>query len=364
MILTADPSSSYRAYASEIDQAIQSVLASGWYILGDNVAEFEREFAGWCGSAFGIGVASGTDSICLALRALGAGPGKEVITVSHTAVATVAAIEAVGATPVLADVDADTYTMDAESAKALVSEQTCAIMPVHLYGHPADMKALGELSRINGIALVEDCAQAHGAMLDGNRVGSFGDVGCFSLYPTKNLGAIGDGGIVVSAAPELAEALKLIRQYGWDTPQHSIRPGVCSRLDEIQAAILRVKLKHLDDEIRRRQEIAGIYDAAFAKLDIKCPLVRENAEHAYHLYVVQLAARDAVKVALAERGVVAGIHYPIPVHAQPTYIGRVRSASMTVTEQIQSRILSLPLYPQMSETDVDTVIDAVRTCVN
>jgi dTDP-4-amino-4,6-dideoxygalactose transaminase len=358
-ILTGDPGASYRAYAAEIDAAIRTVLDSGRYVLGESTRAFERDFAAWTGAAHGLGVASGTDAIALSLRALGVGRGDEVVTVSHTAVATVAAIEAAGATAVLADIDPRTYTMSAAAAAELIGPRTKVILPVHLYGHPADLSPLQELARANALALVEDCAQAHGATYGGRRVGGFGDIGCFSFYPTKNLGAIGDGGMAVTSDAALAEQLSLVRQYGWDTPQHSIRPGVCSRLDELQAAILAVKLKRLDAEIERRQAIAAQYGERLADLPLEPPQVLAGATHAYHLYVVRTDARDDLKAFLHGRGVVAGIHYPQPVHLQPAYQGRVICGSMTATEAVQPQILSLPLHPHMTEADVEAVADGV-----
>lgn len=359
-ILTGDPGASYRAYEAEIDAAIKAVLCSGWYILGEKTRDFERRFAAWTGAAHGIGVASGTDAICLALRAMEIGPGDEVITASHTAVATVAAIEAVGATPVLADIDARTYTLDPAAAESLISIRTRAILAVHLYGHPADMAALQTLAGVHGLALIEDCAQAHGAAIRGQRVGGIGNAGCFSFYPTKNLGAIGDGGMVVTSNDSLASKLELVRQYGWDRPQHSVRPGVCSRLDELQAAILSVKLRRLDEEIDRRRVLASRYDALLAGLPLETPAVMPDAAHAYHLYVVQTDERDALLAFLQSRGVSAAIHYPQPVHLQPAYGDRIRRGAMTVTESIQPRILSLPLHPHLPAEAVDTVADAVR----
>jgi dTDP-4-amino-4,6-dideoxygalactose transaminase len=360
-ILTGDPGAAYRAHAAEIDAAIKDVLESAWYILGERTRAFERDFAAWTGAARGVGVASGTDAIALALRALEIGPGDEVVTVSHTAVATVAAVEATGATPVLVDIDPQTYTMSPAAAAARIGPRTKALLPVHLYGHPADLPALQELARANGLALLEDCAQAHGATVGGRRVGGIGDIGCFSFYPTKNLGAIGDAGMAVTSDAGLADRLELIRQYGWDTPQHSVRPGVCSRLDELQAAILTVKLDKLDAEIARRQAIAARYAERLGDLPIDLPAVARDVTHAYHLYVVTTDAREALKGFLHERGVLAGVHYPQPVHRQPAYEGRIACGPMDATEAVRSKILSLPLHPYMSDADVEIVADAVRS---
>jgi dTDP-4-amino-4,6-dideoxygalactose transaminase len=274
-------------------------------------------------------------------------------------VPTVAAIEAVGAVPVLADVDPDTYTLDPDQLADLLTARTKALLPVHLYGHPCDMQAVSAFAKQHRLAVVEDCAQAHGAMLDGKKVGGFSDIGCFSLFPTKNLGGIGDGGIVVTNDSTLADKLRRLRQYGWDQPQHSLHAGVCSRLDELQAAILRVKLRHLDTEIERRREIAVRYDRALGSLPLKVPVVLAECGHAYHLYVVQSSRREALRDFLGEREIAARIHYPQPVHTQPAYAGRLTTGKMTVTGQIAPLILSLPLYPQMTDEDVEAVITAV-----
>ena len=359
MILTSDPGAAYRAHQGEIDQAIKTVLESGWYVLGENVTAFEQEFANWCGVDFGVGVASGTDAISLALRALDIVPGDEVITVSHTAVPTVAAVEAIGAVPVLADVDADTYTLDPDQLSGLLSARTKAILSVHLYGHPCDMQTISAFANGHGLAVVEDCAQAHGATIDGQKVGGFSDVACFSLFPTKNLGGIGDGGIVVTNDSLIADKLRRLRQYGWDRPQHSIQTGLCSRLDELQAAILRVKLRYLDDDIKRRQEIADIYNQAFSQYQLELPVVRSGCTHSYHLYVVQSSRREALRGFLEQREIISGIHYPQPVHTQPAYAGRLATGTMAITDKISPLILSLPLYPQMSAGDIESVVSAV-----
>lgn len=365
-LLTSDPRAAYRALAPEIDAAIRGVLEGPSYVLGEAVARFEHDFAAYCGARHGIGVNNGTDAIHLALRALGVGPGDEVITVSHTAVATVAAIDMAGAIPVLADVDALTRTIDPRAAEALLTPRTKAVIAVHLYGHPADLGALIPLCEKHDLALIEDCAQAHAAEWNGRRVGSFGRVAAFSFYPTKNLGAIGDAGMVITSDEAVAERLRQLRQYGWRTPQHSELRGWNSRLDPMQAAILSAKLKHLTAQTSRRRAIAARYGEGLGDLPLTLPSVASDCAHAYHLFVIELAdqaVRDALRAHLAASGIMAGIHYPEPVHLQPAYTG-IAHGPMTVSERLARTVLSLPLYPEMTDADADRVIGEVRAYFN
>lgn len=365
-LLTSDPRAGYRALAPEIDAAIRQVLEGPAYVLGETVARFEQDFAAYCGARHGVGVNNGTDAIHLALRALGIGAGDEVITVSHTAVATVAAIDMSGAIPVLADVDARTRTMDPKAAKALLTPRTRAIIAVHLYGHPADLPTLMALCDEHGLALIEDCAQAHAAEWNGRRVGSFGRVATFSFYPTKNLGAIGDAGMVVTSDDAVADRLRLLRQYGWRTPQHSELRGWNSRLDPMQAAILSAKLKHLTAQTARRQEIAARYCELLNDLPLALPSVASDCAHAYHLFVIELrdeSVRDALRARLASDGIMAGVHYPEPVHRQTAYAG-IAHGPMPVSERLARTVLSLPLYPEMTDADAARVIGAVRAFFN
>ena len=356
--------SGYLAHQAEIDAAVQRVLASGWYILGQETAAFEQEFAAYCDAAGCVGVNSGTDALYLALRACGVGPGDEVITVAHTAVATVAAIRMTVATPVLVDIDPDTYTMAPAALAAAMTPATRAVIPVHLYGHPADMDAIREIAAT--CFVIEDCAQAHGAQYKGRPVGSFGDLACYSFYPTKNLGALGDGGAVTGNDAELLDKVRLLREYGW-TPQAryvSHVEGVNSRLDELQAAILRVRLRHLDADNAARRRLAAFYDELLPAA-VKRPVAHPDAHHVYHLYVIQYAARDGLRARLAEQGVGAGIHYPVPVHLQPAYqSGQVRCHALPVTERAAGEVLSLPMYPTLTETQVRAVADAVATALS
>lgn len=356
-----DLQAEYRARQEEIDAAVAKVLASGWYILGEEVARFEAAFAAFCGVDHAVGVASGTDALLLALRAFGVGPGDEAITVAHTAVATVAAIELSGATPVFVDVDARRYTLDPALLTAAVTPRTRAIVPVHLYGQTADMDAVLAVARRHNLRVIEDCAQAHGAREKGRRAGSLGDAAAFSFYPTKNLGALGDGGAVVCRDAAVAGRLRRLRQYGWQTRYVSEVAGYNSRLDEVQAAVLRVKLRHLEADNAARQALARRYAAALADLPLTLPSAAAGTDPVYHLYVVQSGARDALQAFLQERGIATAVHYPIPVHRQPAYhrLGYA-PGSLPVTEALAGRILSLPLYPHMPPDDVTAVADAIR----
>lgn len=361
----AYPRANYLARKEEIDAAIMKVLASGIYILGPEVEAFEREFAEYLGVSQAIGVASGTDALALALRACGIQPGDAVVTVSHTAVATVAAIELSGATPIFADIDASTFTMSPKSVESVLrtsrGKHVKAIVPVHLYGHPADMERLTEIAQRYSIAVVEDCAQAHGASLSGRKVGTWGMAAAFSFYPTKNLGALGDGGAIVTNSPEVAKKARLLRQYGWGERHVSDVPGTNSRLDELQAGILRVKLRHLDQDNSRRRQIASFYDANLAGLGLQLPPQVSGAEHVFHQYVVRTAAREALRSRLADVGIGTAIHYPVPVHLQPAYRHYTdASIKLPVTEEIASEILSLPMFPELTGTAMEAIAAAIR----
>jgi dTDP-4-amino-4,6-dideoxygalactose transaminase len=356
-----NPAAQYRAHKEEIDEAIARVLAQGWYILGDEVKAFEKEFAEYIGVSCGIGVGSGTDAIHLALRACGVGSGDEVVTVSHTAVATIAAIEMAGATPVVVDIEEDYYTLAPKMLESAITSKTKAIIPVHIYGHPVDLDPLMEIARRRNLVVIEDCAQAHGAMYKGKRVGSFGDMACFSFYPTKNLGAIGDGGMVVTNNPQLAQKTKALREYGWAERYVSHTKGVNTRLDEIQAAILRVKLKYLDKDNAKRIKLAKGYDEGLAATGLILPKQRHNATHVYHLYVVRTGKRDQLLRFLKDSGIGVLIHYPVPIHLQPAYINRLRGhAELNATESAAREILSLPMYPELTGDEMASVIALIK----
>jgi dTDP-4-amino-4,6-dideoxygalactose transaminase len=356
-----DLKAGYEYRKAEIDAAVTAVLESGWYILGEQVQSFETEFASFLGVKDVVGVASGTDALLLTLRAFGIGRGDEVITVSHTAVATVAAIELSGAIPRLVDIDPRTYTLDPIRLAEAITPRTRAVVPVHLYGQPADMDSILSIAREKGLVVIEDCAQAHGARYRGYMTGAIGDAAAFSFYPTKNLAAIGDGGAVATNRSEIAEKLRLLRQYGWRERYISAESGYNSRLDELQAAILRVRLRHLSDETEMRRNIAAIYDHELAGTTIGLPWSRPETTHVYHLFVVRHPLRDALQVHLANAGIGTGIHYPVPVHLQPAYhrLGYYRG-DLPVTEAIAAEILSLPMYPFLSPEMVLAVSTAVR----
>jgi dTDP-4-amino-4,6-dideoxygalactose transaminase len=359
MIPVADPHAQYLAHAAEIDAAIRRVLDSGRYVLGPECEAFEKEFAAFAGVQHAVGVGNGTDAVHVALRACGIGAGDEVITVSHTAVATVAAIELCGATPVLVDIDPIHFTMDPDALAAAFTSRTRAVIPVHIYGQPADLRRIVPMARERGVFVIEDCAQAHGATFEGRPVGSWGDLACFSFYPTKNLGAIGDGGLVATNDPQLADRARRFREYGWSTRYVSATTGTNSRLDELQAAVLRVKLAYLSRDNVRRQAIATIYDRALASLDVVRPSVRPDATHVYHLYVVRSAQRDALQQALAQHRVGSAVHYPVPVHLQPAYQSRLKHGDLSQTERAAGEVLSLPMFPELSREDVERVCEAV-----
>ncbi|MFC1578252.1 DegT/DnrJ/EryC1/StrS family aminotransferase [Thermodesulfobacteriota bacterium] len=364
MILCANPRLQYLTHQREIDSAINRVLNSGRYILGEEVKAFESEFAAYIGAKYGIGVGSGTDALHLALAACEIGTGDEVITVSHTAVATVAAIVQAGANPVFVDIESDFFTMDPRKIETAVTSKTKAIIPVHLYGQPVDLDPILEIAGNYGLRVIEDCAQANGAAYKGKRVGSYGDLACFSFYPTKNLGALGDGGMVVTGQPELAQRLRLLREYGWAERFISHFPGGNSRLDELQAAILRIKLPFLDQDNAARTRIAGMYHDGLRSCEIALPTCRQTASHVYHLYVVRTPRRDALKQHLRDKGIDALIHYPAPVHLQPAYRGRLTgSGNLLETERVAQEVLSLPIYPELEKTQAQTVLEAVRTFV-
>jgi dTDP-3-amino-3,4,6-trideoxy-alpha-D-glucose transaminase len=359
----ADPRADLASLRGDILTALARVVDSGAYILGPEVAGFERALSTQLGVTGAVGVGSGTDALVLALLALEVGPGDEVITVSHTAGPTVAAINMTGATPVLVDIEPSTYCLDPAALEAAVSPRTRAILPVHLYGHPADLPRICEFAHGRGIAVIEDCAQAQHATISGRMVGSFGELGCFSFYPTKNLGAIGDGGAIAATGDKLVERLRRLRTYGWTKPQYAeLALGRCSRLDEMQAAILNVKLGHLGEAVERRREIARLYNEAFADLPLTLPVEREDCRHVYHLYVMRSDRAAALEQHLGGLGIGSGRHYPFPVHVQPGLAFGARiPASLTVTETIVGEILTLPLYPSLSSEQQARVIKGVRT---
>lgn len=355
----AAPDRWFAAHQADIHRVFSEVCRAGQYILGPEVAEFENGFAGFCRARHAIAVASGTDALSLALQALDVAGG-EVITSAHTAVATIAAIQMAGATPVLADIDPVSHCLAPDSVATLVGERTSAIVAVHIFGHPADMHRLGRLVAGTGVALVEDCAQAHGARLDGQPVGTLGDAGAFSFYPTKTLGAMGDAGAVVTDSDELAEKLCGLRQYGWDGQRLSQYDGRNSRMDALQAAILSFRLSGFDRHFQRRQTIAQRYDAALERQPlIDAPVALPGVTHGYHQYVVQCAERDALRAALSDAGIQCALHYPSPVHAHPAYRNLRRAESLARVETLYERMLSIPIYPELHDAEVDVICRAL-----
>ena len=368
MIPQTDPKAGYLAQQTEIDAAVAAVLGRGAYILGPEVEAFEREFAAFIGAGFALGVGSGTDAITLGLKALDIGAGDGVATVSHTATATAAAIEMAGATPVLVDVEPDSFGMDPASLERLFQAPPLpirAVVPVHLYGRPARIGEIMALAARHGAAVLEDASQAHGAAVDGRRVGGFGAAGAFSLYPTKNLGAIGDGGVLVFQDEVFAGRARRLREYGWRRRFVAEEPGMNTRLDELQAAILRVKLRRLDQANARRSEIARAYAEGLAGLPLDLPSEAPGETCVWHQFVIRAPGRDRLRAALAEAGVATAIHYPEPVHRQDAYAGRlpIGPGGLPVTERLAAEILSLPIYPELADEAVARVIEAVRAAM-
>jgi dTDP-4-amino-4,6-dideoxygalactose transaminase len=356
------PVAQYRAHKRAIDDAVSRVMKSGKYIVDHEVVTFERAFAQYCGCDHAVGVGSGTDALILALRACQISFPAEVITVSHTAIATVAAVLAVGAVPVLVDVDSIYYTMDPATLELAITERTKAIIAVHLYGQAADIETIRLFARRHGLVLIEDCAQAAGGSYKGKRLGSFGDAACFSFYPTKNLGAIGDGGMVVTSNPDIAMHVRRLREYGWDERRQTCDIGVNSRLDEIQAAILSAKLPSLNTDNDRRARLATRYGDGLVGLPITVPRIRDEACHVFNLYVVTCDHRDGLKSHLASAEIGSGIHYPLPVHRHDGYAQRVRLAGkLTVTDRLAGTVLSLPMYPELQEDEVDRIVTTIRS---
>lgn len=349
-----------KAEESEIQDAVNSVLHSGTLILGENVKKFEEEFASWCGAASGVGVNSGTDALFLALKAWGIGEGDEVITVSNTAVPTVAAVGAAGARARFVDVEYESALMDTSRLAEAVNERTKAIIPVHLYGQCVDMDAVGALARERGLKVLEDCAQSHGALQNGRCSGSMGDLAAFSFYPTKILGGYGDGGMILANSEDDDEKLRRLRFYGMSGTYYSIEEGYNSRLDELHAGILRKKLKHLDTYIERRRELARRYDEALGGTELGLPVEKPGNRHAYYLYVVRHPERNRILSHLKSRDIHLNISYPWPIHIMPAYrrLG-CSEGDFPVTERLAKEIFSLPMFPSLTGEAQKRVIRAL-----
>lgn len=360
MIPFGDLKRQYQTIKEEIDKVVFDVLESGWFVLGENLKIFENDFADYCGASFAVGVGSGTEALHLALVALGVKEGDEVITVANTAIPTICAIVFAGGIPVFVDIDKTTFNMDVSKIEDLINEKTKVILPVHLYGQPVNLDPLLDLAKKYNLKVVEDACQAHGSEYKKKKVGTFGDIGCFSFYPSKNLGAFGDGGIMVTNNPELKEKLFLLRNYGETTRYYHKTKGFNSRLDELQAAVLRVKLKYLDDWNKRRREIAELYNNLLKDSDVKIPVEKQFGFSNYHLYVIKSDKRNELRKYLSEKDIQTQIHYPIPAHLQEAYqYLNVPKGSLPITEKTASEILSLPIYPELTSEEVNKVTSAI-----
>lgn len=363
MIPILDLKAQYQPIAAELEEAVVAVLRSGNYVLGGTVADFEQDFAAFCGTREAVAVSTGTAALHLALEAAGIGPGDEVITTPLTFVATVAAILYAGATPVLVDVDPETLTLDPKRLESAITPRTRAVLPVHLHGRLADMEAICAIARRHGLLVIEDAAQAHGAERDGRRAGAFGDIGCFSFYPGKNLGACGEGGAIVTSRPDLAEAVRCLRDWGQAGKYNHIRRGYNFRLDAVQAAVLAVKLRHLPAWTVGRRAVADAYHLRLAGLDVGLPSPA-GLDHVHHVFALRVSHREAMAEALRAEGVATGIHYPRPVHLQPAYADLgYGPGDFPVAEQVARETLSLPIYPELTATQIDHIGAAVaRAC--
>jgi dTDP-4-amino-4,6-dideoxygalactose transaminase len=355
----------YKSIKNEVDKTISRVLETGHFVMGDNVREFEREFSSYIGAKFGVSVGSGTDALYLALHALGIKEGDEVITVSFTFVSSVDCIVRNKAKPVFVDIDPETFTMDTMKIEKKITSKTKAIIPVHLYGHPCNMKPILEVANKHGLYVVEDVAQAHGAEYEGKKVGSLGHVSCFSFYPSKNLGAYGDGGMVLTNDEKLAEKITMLREYGQKVKYQHEFIGFNSRLDELQAAVLRVKLKHLDKWNNWRRERATKYHQILSEMNIPeiiaLPAEKQYAKHVFHLYVIRSKRREELRKFLSVKGVSTGIHYPIPVHKQPAYRSLTAiDLKLPFTERFSNEVLSLPMFPELAENEIRFICKTIK----
>jgi dTDP-4-amino-4,6-dideoxygalactose transaminase len=373
MVPFFDLTRQYKRIEEEILSATKRVYEKGRFILGEEVSVFEEEFSHYCGVRYGVGVDSGTDALQLALKAVGVGEGDEVITVAHSFIATALAISQTGAKPLFVDIDPETYTMDPNALEQFLRhrkkkserQKIKVILPVHLYGHPAEMDAIMDIADRYQLTLIEDACQAHGAEYQGRKVGSFGLLSCFSFYPTKNLGGYGDGGMVVTDDKKLFEKLRLLRCYGEKRKYEHVLKGGNNRLDEIQAAILRVKLKYLDQWNEERRKRVLIYKKMLEHTGVICPTEKEQAKHVYHLFVIRTKKRNPLQTFLKEKGIGTLIHYPIPIHLQKAFreLG-YRRGDLPLTEQYAREILSLPFFPEMTESEIEGVATQIRIFIS
>ena len=365
MIPFIDLKVQYHSIKEEIDAAIARVLESSQFVLGNEVTAFEEEFATYCGARYGVALNSGTSALHLALLAAGVSTSDEVITVPFTFVATVAAICYTGARPVFVDIEPRSYTMDVNQLENAITERTKVVLPVHLYGQPADMAPILEVARHHGLIVIEDAAQAHGAEYKGRRAGSIGDLGCFSFYPGKNLGAYGEGGMVVTNDSQHARTIRMLRDWGQEQKHHHVLKGYNYRMDGIQGAILRVKLRNLEAWTEARRRHAAHYDELLAGSGVQTPAVMPYARHVYHIYAVRVPQRDALQQVLYKQGIQTGIHYPAPVHLLQAYTDLgYQQGDFPCSEQAANEVLSLPMFPEMSDEQVETVSAAMRDAIN
>lgn len=357
-----DLKAQFAAIRAEVEPAIQEVLESAYFVGGPVLERFERAFAAFCGADYAIGVANGTDAISIALRAAGVGPGDEVLVPANSFFASAEAVSNIGATPVFVDVDPRTFLMDPACAAGAVTARTRAILPVHLYGRALEMRPLVELAAKHGLTIVEDCAQAHGAVIGGETVGASGRLTCYSFYPGKNLGAYGDGGAITTSDPELRQRILELRDHGSPRKYEHARVGYNSRLDALQAAVLTVKLRHLPDWNAARQRHAAAYAEALAGLPVQLPEIPPAGEHVYHLFVVRTTARDQLQTFLTDRGIATGIHYPTPLHLTEAYqrLGAPGHGSCPVAETLAGEILSLPMYAELTAEQLRYVAESIR----
>jgi dTDP-4-amino-4,6-dideoxygalactose transaminase len=348
---------------AEIEPLVLEVLAQGQYVLGENVRALEAEVAGYCGVRHAIALASGTDALVIALRAVGVGPGDEVVTTAFSFIATASAITMCGATPVFADIDPRTCNVTAATIEPVLSPRTRAVLPVHLYGQPADLPPIAALCRSRGLALVEDAAQAFGAEIGGRKAGAYGDIGCFSFYPSKNLGAFGDGGMVITDDDDRAARARLLANHGKEGDQHTATLGYNSRLDELQAAVLRVKLNHVDEFNASRRRHARAYDLRLDRPGLALPCEDGAGLHVYHQYTVRTELRDEVRRALTAAGIASGVHYPVPLHRQAAFADGYRGVCLPVAEHAARQVVSLPMSPLLTEAEIDRVAQVVLSAL-
>lgn len=359
-IQMVDLKGQYNELKGEIDAALADVFDSTMFILGPNVRALEEEVAKYCGVKHAIGVASGTDALHLAVRALGIGPGDEVITTPFTFIATAESIAYVGATPVYVDIEPDTFNIDVKQIEAAITDKTKAIMPVHLFGQPANMDAIMGIAKKHGLKVIEDCAQSFGADYKGNMTGSIGEAGCFSFFPSKNLGCYGDGGMITTNSDELAEEIKTLRNHGSRVRYYHHEIGYNSRLDEFQAAILRVKLKRIDDFSKGRRRAAHLYNSRLEPLGLTVPHEDGQGTHVFHQYTFLSDRRDDIHKALTEAKIASAIYYPVPLHQQEVFKDVCAGVSLPVTEEVAKKCLSLPMYPELTEAHVDEIASVIK----